>query len=87
MIFTWLCLVEELQELWKGVDAWDVTHPEGSRRFTLHAILIWSIHDLPTYGLLSKQMTKGYKGCLACGLTHMFSPFKSAKEDGLLPPL
>jgi hypothetical protein len=51
----------------EGVDVWDVTHLEGSKRFTLHTILILSIHDLLTYGLLYGQMTKGYKGCLACG--------------------
>jgi len=61
-------LVEELQELWKGVDVWDFACLVGSKKFTLHGILMWAIHDLPTYGLLSSQVTKGYKGCLAYGL-------------------
>jgi hypothetical protein len=41
------------------VDVWVVIHLKGSRRFTLHVILILSIHDLLTYGLLYGQMTKG----------------------------
>jgi hypothetical protein len=28
---------------------------------------MWAIHDLLAYGLLSSQVTKGYKGCLDCG--------------------
>lgn len=46
-------LLEELLEFWKMVHAWDVTKPIRERMFTLHALLMWSIHDLPTYGLLS----------------------------------
>jgi hypothetical protein len=60
-------LVEELQELWKGVDTWDICRASGKRRFTLRTILIWAIHDLPTYGLLSRKITKWYKGCPTCG--------------------
>jgi hypothetical protein len=42
-------LIEELQELW--VLRWDVSPLEGnSQKFTLWTILIWSIHDLSTYG-------------------------------------
>jgi hypothetical protein len=60
-------LVEELQELWRRVDAWDVACPIGSKRFTLHGILMRAIHDLLTYGLLSDQVAKGYKGCPTYG--------------------
>jgi hypothetical protein len=35
--------------------------------FKLRAILMWSIHDFPAYGLLAGQVTKGYKGCPPCG--------------------
>ncbi len=35
-IITYLVpLAEELLELWSGVDAWDVTYPEGHQRFRL----------------------------------------------------
>jgi hypothetical protein len=33
----------------------------------MHDILVWAIHDLFAYGLLSSHVTKGYKGCMACG--------------------
>jgi hypothetical protein len=46
-------LIEELQELW--VLRWDVLPLEGnSQKFTLWTILIWSIHDLSTYGFFLK---------------------------------
>jgi hypothetical protein len=60
-------LIEELLELWEGVDATDVSAMEGRQRFSLKAILIWCIHDFPAYGLASGQVTKGYKGCPECG--------------------
>jgi hypothetical protein len=60
-------LVEELQELWRGVDAWDICQTNGRRRNTLHAILIWARHDFPAYGLFSRQITKGYEGYPSCG--------------------
>jgi hypothetical protein len=52
-------LVKKLHELWRGVDAWDICQASGRRRFTLRIILIWAIHDLPAYGLFSRQVTKG----------------------------
>jgi hypothetical protein len=41
--------------------------PIGEQAFTLKAILIWTINDFPAYGLVSRQQTKGYKGCPICG--------------------
>ena len=60
-------LIEELQELWRGVKAVDVSGELGNRNFNLKAILMWCIHDYPAYGLVSGQVTKGYKGCTECG--------------------
>ncbi len=34
----------------------------------MHGIFMWAIHDLLAYGLLLGKVTKGYKGCMACGL-------------------
>jgi len=56
-----------LLEFWQGVHAWDVTRPIGDCRFTMHALLLWSIHDLLAHGLLAGQVTKGFKGCPTCG--------------------
>jgi hypothetical protein len=46
-------LIEELLELWEGVDAIDVSSVADNQRFKLQAILMWCIHDFPAYGLAS----------------------------------
>ncbi len=33
----------------------------------MQGLLMWAIHDLLGYGLLSNQVTQGYKGCPMCG--------------------
>ncbi len=60
-------LLEKLQLFWSGVDVWDITKLVGHQSFKMHGIFMWAIHDLPTYGLLLGHVTKGYKGCMACG--------------------
>ena len=37
-----------------------------NRNFKLKAILMWCIHDFLAYGLVSGQVTKGYRGCTEC---------------------
>jgi hypothetical protein len=61
-------LIEELQDLWKGVLAYDLGRAIGQRQFTLRAILMWTIHDYLTYGLVSRSVHQGYKACATCGL-------------------
>jgi hypothetical protein len=60
-------LIEELQELWRGVIAFDVSIEVGKQTFKLQGILMWTIHDFPAYGLVAGCVTKGYKGCSICG--------------------
>ena len=60
-------LVEELEALWVGVHAYDSSQPEGTGMFTLRAMLLWTIHDYPAYGLIAGCVTKGYQGCPICG--------------------
>jgi hypothetical protein len=60
-------LIEELQQLWHGVNAVDVSHDGENQLFVLRAILMLCIHDYPAYGLVSGQVTKGYRGCVECG--------------------
>jgi hypothetical protein len=57
-------LVEELLQLSEGVNTVDVSSKWSNCSFILQALLMWCIHDYPTYGLASGQVTKGYKGCL-----------------------
>ena len=60
-------LVEELELLWAGIPAYDVSKPQGEGNFTLRGVLMWTIHDYPAYGLISGCATKGYQGCPMCG--------------------
>ena len=57
-------LILELKELWeKGVTTWDA----GTRKnFKLHALLLWTINDFPTYAMLSGWSTKGKFACPYC---------------------
>ena len=41
-------LIDELLELWKGVTMYDISIPANAqRKFQLHAMLVWTIHDAP----------------------------------------
>lgn len=60
-------LVRELLQLWDGVPALNMSKPVGSRHFTLRAMLLWSIHDFPAFGLIAGQVVKGYVACPICG--------------------
>jgi hypothetical protein len=53
-------LIDDLLELWKGVQAWDAC---SRSFFSMRAMLLWCIHDYPAYGLSSSICTKGYLGC------------------------
>ncbi|KAL3676199.1 hypothetical protein R1sor_026147 [Riccia sorocarpa] len=62
-------LVEELQQLWDGVD--DVydgrTERIGRDRwFTLKGVLLWTMHDYPGYAQVSGFQTSGYATCPTC---------------------
>ena len=60
-------LLRELHQLWNGIVAQDLSRIEGNQCFLLHALLMWTISDFPTYALISGLSCKGYKGCLDCG--------------------
>ena len=61
-------LLEELQLLWRtGVPTVDASMYNGSTRFDMKAILLWTIHDFPAYGVVAGCVTKGYRGCPVCG--------------------
>ncbi len=60
-------VIEELEELWKGVAGLDILQPPSCRAFVLKAMLMWTIHDFPGYGLVSGCQHQGYKACPPCG--------------------
>ena len=42
-------LIDELEELWRGVAVVDISRPPSSRHFDLKAVLMWTMHDFPGY--------------------------------------
>jgi hypothetical protein len=56
-------LMEELKQLWQGVDAYD-NHPKY--RFNLRAAYLWSIHDYLAYGKFVGSCVYGRLNCLVC---------------------
>ena len=49
-----------------------------TREFNMKAMLLWTIHDIPAYGIVAGYVTKGYKGCPICAesdnITEVSSP-------------
>nr|CAH67329.1 OSIGBa0102I15.9 [Oryza sativa] len=56
-------LVEDLLELWAGVDTYDAI---TGKSFKLRAAVLWCIHDYPALSTLSGRTTRGYFACLHC---------------------
>ncbi|XP_050225269.1 uncharacterized protein LOC126674798 [Mercurialis annua] len=61
-------LIQELHELWEGVDTYDAF---TQQMFQMRAILMWTINDFPAYAYLSGWSTKGEFACPCCAeFTH-----------------
>ena len=58
-------LVEELQQLWRGVLTRDL-YSSPPADFFLRAVIIWCIHDYPALGTMSGRTTHGYNACVCC---------------------
>jgi hypothetical protein len=57
-------LLEELRDLWtEGVICNDAARWRGEATFTMRAILLWCIHDFPTYAMMAGTTNKGYCAC------------------------
>ncbi|KAL0427262.1 UNVERIFIED_CONTAM: hypothetical protein Slati_2901000 [Sesamum latifolium] len=57
-------LIEELQNLWHlGVLTRDSAKDET---FTMSATLMWTVNDLPAYGMASEWSSTGVMGCPVC---------------------
>ncbi|KAL4033416.1 hypothetical protein IC575_006503 [Cucumis melo] len=58
-------LIDDLKLMWEeSVQCFDAHRNE---RFTLRAVLLWTINDFPAYGNLCGCSVKGYKACPICG--------------------
>ena len=61
--------MEELLELWDiGIETYDASAYGGLHYFILRAILIWTMHNFPAYGIVSGLVTRGYLSSSICGL-------------------
>ncbi|KAG8493196.1 hypothetical protein CXB51_010618 [Gossypium anomalum] len=58
-----LPLIEELKQLWAGVETYDVLRKEN---FYLRVSLLWTINDFPAYANLFGWSTKGRYACPYC---------------------
>ena len=75
-------LLDELKILWDvGVPTDDAARYQGSSRFNMKAILMWTIHDFPAYGVVAGCVTKGYKGCPVCGPNTLSRRSRSLRKN------
>ncbi|XP_025682531.1 uncharacterized protein [Arachis hypogaea] len=58
-------LIDELKELWAGVDTYDASE---KKMFKMRAALMWTISDFPGLGNLSGWNTYGGRACPTCNL-------------------
>ena len=57
-------LIDELLELWKGVETFDAS---SEKKFPLRAALLWTINDFPALAYLYGWSTGGTYACPSCG--------------------
>jgi hypothetical protein len=80
-------LVEELKKLWKiGVHVWNAATFNGEAKFNMQAILLWTIHDLQTYGTIVKAYHKGILGMPHMFSTHNISSIESNVQECVFMP-
>jgi hypothetical protein len=56
-------LVEEIVQLWYWISAYDITKELEQQMFTLHVVLMWTIHDFPGYATVGGFSHQGYVAC------------------------
>lgn len=68
-------LVDELNDLWtNGALTYDASTNET---FRMHAALLWTIHDWPAFGDISRWRTKGHYSCYTCNDEPYFKSLRS----------
>ena len=40
-------LIDELLNLWNGITMYGISRPIRQRQFQFHAMVVWTIHDVP----------------------------------------
>lgn len=62
-------LIDELKNLWEhGARVTDMSIANiVERSYVARAVLMWTMHDYPGYGIASSLQTQGYYACPPCG--------------------
>ena len=60
-------LINELNNLWKGIKVVEISRKRHGKVFHLRAILMWTMHDYLRYRNVRKYVVWGYYACLVCG--------------------
>ena len=63
-------LIDELCNLWNGVQVVDNSTKGRQKTFNVRAILMWKMHDYLGYGDVRKYSVQGYHACPLCGLIY-----------------
>ena len=50
-------LIDDLLELWRGIDVLDMSKQDYDRKFRVRGILAWTIHDFPGYGFCAGMLS------------------------------
>jgi hypothetical protein len=74
-------LYEELLKLWEGVDVVDTSLEQKTRNFWLRGLLLWTVSDFPTYGLIFEQQ---YSVCLVCRLAVNSRSMRGPKKTKII---
>ncbi|KAL6655769.1 hypothetical protein ACP70R_006595 [Stipagrostis hirtigluma subsp. patula] len=70
-------LIDELLQLWGGVETFDAS---SKKKFSLRAMLLWTLNDFPALAYLYGWSTGGKYACPSCGIyTKSYSLKKSKK--------
>ena len=60
-------LIDELCNLWNGVQVVDNSSKGRCKIFIIWAILMWTMHDYPGYGDVSRYFVVRHHACPTCG--------------------
>ncbi|XP_060213667.1 uncharacterized protein LOC132640887 isoform X2 [Lycium barbarum] len=70
-------LIDELKELWAGVDTYDASN---NQMFQMRASLLWTISDFPALGNLSGYGVKTRYSCPCCLTKTKFTRLKNGRK-------
>jgi hypothetical protein len=59
----WKPLIEELKQLWHGVEAYDY---DQKQKFNLRVVYLWSVHDFRAYNIFSGWSCNRLLTCPIC---------------------